>query len=351
MAEEAGQFGWVVKAARVALIATVSFAGVAIILSVVMAIMVGADPESASAFMPWAAAVVCEVGIAICALMALVMYGLVKVIVDNAESVGAAARRMDDMESLMADQVQCSKSLVDLGKLSDQAKSLIFREGEIEAFREAIHADLMSQDYKSAERLIASIETKFGYADEAERLRTDIEATRRATLDEKIDAAIGRIMKTTEHRDWARAAREANRLMQLFPDNPKIASLPERIQTARMQRKRDLLQSYGEAVRKNDVDVSIKMLKELDAYLMPQEAGALAESARGVFKAKLHNLNVQFAIRVTEEQWSGAVAVGEEIIREYPNSRMSQEVREKLSTLRAKAAQQAQQGNKAYGAQ
>ncbi len=348
MAEEAGEFGWVVKAARVALIATVSLAAVAIILSIVMAVTVGADPESASTFVPWAAAVVCGVGIAICALVALVMYGLVKVIVANEESVGAAARRMDDMESLMADQVECSKSLVDLGKLSDQAKSLVFREGEIEAFREAIHADLMSQDYKNAERLIDSIETKFGYADEAARLRTEVEATRKATLDEKIDAAIGRIMKTTEQRDWARAVREAKRLMQLFPGNPKIASLPERIQTARMQRKRDLLQGYGEAVRKNDVDLSIKMLKELDGYLMPQEAGALAESARGVFKAKLHNLGVQFAIRVTEEQWSGAVAVGEEIVLEYPNSRMAQEVHEKLSTLRAKAAQQAQQGNKAY---
>lgn len=338
MPEDTGQFDWVIKAARISLIATVS-------LALAMGVVALVAPRPAATFALWAAAVGCA------AIWVVVIYGLVKVIVANAESVGASARRMDDMESLMADQVQSSKSMVDLGKLSDQAKSLVFRESEIEAFREAIHADLMSQDYKSAERLIESIEGKFGYADEAARLRSEVEATRKATLDEKIDSAVARIMKTTEHRDWARASREAKRLMRLFPDNPKIASLPERIQTARMQRKRDLLQSYGEAVRKNDVDLSIKMLKELDMYLEPHEAGALAESARGVFKAKLHNLGVQFAIRVTEEQWSGAVAAGEEIIREYPNSRMAQEVREKLSTLRAKAAQQAQQSNKAYNAQ
>ncbi len=348
MAEETGQYNWIIKAARVAMIVTVSLAGVALIPTAVIGVMATSEAGSMVALVPWAAAAACEIGVVV---WALVMYGLVRVIVANAESVQLMAMRMDDVESLMADQVQCGKDLVDLGKLSDQAKSLVFREGEIEAFQEAIHADLISQDYKSAERLIESIETKFGYVEEAARLRSEVEATRKATLDEKIDAAIGRIMKATERLDWARASREAKRLMQLFPDNPKVASLTERIQTAQMQRKRDLLQSYGEAVRKNDVDVSIKMLKELDMYLTPQEAGALAESARGIFKAKLHNLGVQFAIRVTDEQWSGAVGVGEEIIRGYPNSRMAHEVHEKLPTLRAKAALQAQQSNKAHSAQ
>ena len=343
MPEEAGQFDWIVKAARLALIATVALAAAGLVLSAVMGVLAVLETKSATALVPWAAAAACEIGAAI---WALVIYGLVRVIVANAQSVGAVARRMDDVESLMADQVQSCKSLVDLSKLSDQAKSLVFREGEIEAFREAINADLMRQDYETAGRLIDSIETRFGYADEADRLRGEVEAARKATLDEKIDTAVTRIMKITEQRDWSRAVRESRRMMQLFPDDPRIASLPERIQTTRMQRKRDLLQSYGEAVRKNDLDLGIEMLKELDQYLTPQEAGALAESARGVFKAKLHNLGVQFAIRVTERQWAGAVAVGEEIIRGYPNSRMAQEVRENLSTLRTRAAQQAQQNSK-----
>ena len=85
-----------------------------------------------------------------------------------------------------------------------------------------------------------------------------------------------------------------------------------------------MLQSYGEAVRKKDVDRSIELLHELDIYLTPQEAAALQESARGVFRAKLHQMGVQFAICVTDERWSEAIRAGEDIVREFPNPRMAQ---------------------------
>jgi hypothetical protein len=137
--------------------------------------------------------------------------------------------------------------------------------------------------------------------------------------------------------DWARATREAARMRSAFPTNSKIAALPQRIETARMKHKRDLLQAYGEAVRKNDVDASIELLKELDRYLSPQEGAALQDSARGVFKAHLHNLGVQFAIRVAETQWKEAITVGGEIIKEFPNSRMAHEVRSKMEQLRQRA--------------
>ena len=114
---------------------------------------------------------------------------------------------------------------------------------------------------------------------------------------------------------------------------------------ARTGHKRSLLQAYGEAVRKNDVDKSIELLRELDRYLTPQEAAALEESVRGVFKAKLHNLGVQFAISVTDQQWADAVATGEEIIREFPNTRMAQEVREKMGLLRSRAQALIMAGN------
>jgi hypothetical protein len=138
--------------------------------------------------------------------------------------------------------------------------------------------------------------------------------------------------------DWPRAVREAERIAAAYPDHPKVATLPQRIEAARDKHKRDLLQAYGESVRKNDVDGSIALLKELDRYLTPQEAAALQDSARGMFRAKLHNLGVQFAIRVTEKQWNEAIAVGEDIVRNYPNSRMAQEVRAKMDQLRQRAA-------------
>ena len=119
----------------------------------------------------------------------------------------------------------------------------------------------------------------------------------------------------------------------------------QQLQQAQAKHKGELLQAYGEAVRKKDVDRSIELLKRLDQYLTPQEAAALEESARGVFRAKLHNLGVQFAICVTDQRWDEAIASGEEIIREYPNSRMCHEVRQKMPQLQTRAAELRAAGN------
>jgi outer membrane protein assembly factor BamD (BamD/ComL family) len=48
---------------------------------------------------------------------------------------------------------------------------------------------------------------------------------------------------------------------------------------------------------------------------------------------------VQFAISVTDERWEQAIITGEEIMRDYPNSRMSLEVQQKMPQLRARAAE------------
>jgi hypothetical protein len=60
---------------------------------------------------------------------------------------------------------------------------------------------------------------------------------------------------------------------------------------------------------------------------------ALQEAARDIFRTKLHNLGVQISIAVTEKLWSGALNIGEQIIKEFPNSRMSEEIRGKLDVL------------------
>ena len=194
------------------------------------------------------------------------------------------------------------------------------------------------QDFAAAEALIDQIDKDIGYGEEAQRLRAMVAKSREATIEERLEAAIKRIEKLIGNLDWARALRETKRLTTLFPEDARVGKLAQAIHAARNRRKRDLLQAYGDAARKNDVERSIELLKELDGYLAPPEGAALAESARGVFKARLSNLGVQFAIHVADERWSEAVAAGEQIMREFPNSRMAHEVREKMDALRARAA-------------
>ena len=43
---------------------------------------------------------------------------------------------------------------------------------------------------------------------------------------------------------------------------------------------------------------------------------------------------------MTDQDWVSAIEVGKQIVQEYPNSRMAQEVRQKMDMLQNLAAQQ-----------
>ena len=336
MDDETGRLEWVGKLAKLGLIGAIALLGLTVIGTVACGIVHGSKAAAPGMF--WLAIGIGLVAEAICGIWLFVAYGIITSIVSIENITGGVVSRLERIETLLSDQLAGTRQLVDLASLSDRAKGLVFREREIEAVREMVHHDMIRQDYKTAEVAIESLDRDLGYVDEANRLREALEAGKRATLEEKIDAAITRVQDILNVFQWGRAIRESNRITRLFPDNPKVASLPERIEAARAKRKRDLLQAYGAAVRRNDVDLGVALLKELDLYLTPQEGAALADSARGVFKARLHNLGVQFAIRITDKNWAQAVAVGQDIITEYPNSRMAREVRDRMDLLRQRAA-------------
>ncbi len=334
MAQETKRFEWVVTLSRIGLIVLLVILALTLAATIARLVDLCLDRSDWLIIAKYSLLVAVHLLAIVCAFA---LYGLVKVVVSNEESVKLADSRMERIETLLEDQTESTRQMIDLASLSDQAKSLIYREREAEAFRDRVHEALVRQDYQTAEGLIESIEKKLGYADEAGRLREELENFRKATIEEKVDAAIARVQAIIDTHDWNRAARQAHRLMEMMPDNPKVDALPQRIQNAKTKHKRELLKTYNEAVKKNDVDRGIELLRELDRYLTPQEAAALEESARGVFKARLHNLGVQFALKVTDEQWSDAITVGNEIVREFPNSRMAQEVRGKMDILRQKA--------------
>jgi hypothetical protein len=268
----------------------------------------------------------------------LVILGMVRASVASEHSTRLTAARLERLESLLSDQTATLRDVGDIVSLSDKAKSLLFREKELEAIRDTVNHELIQQNYTSAESLINELSHTACYADEVASLHAMVSRSKDATIEEKIDAAIDRVEGYINALDWPRSLRETQRLVSLFPDNERVGHLAGKIHVARNTRKRDLLKAYGEATRKNDVDLSIELLKDLDSYLTPQEAAALQESARGVFKARLNNLGVQFSINVADEQWDQAISAGTQIMAEFPNSRMAQEVRQKMGTLKAKIA-------------
>ncbi len=334
MAEPTDRYAWVLKLNQFVLV--VALVVITICLAAAAAAMVLAqinDPGLRSVLRHLYPIAICIVA----AVLAMLLHGVVAAYMRGQQSVAGLEGRMLHVETLLEDIAAANRKQADLASLSDQSKSLLFRDREIEAFRDTIRDDIIRQDYKSAAAMVDAAESRFGYADEAKRLRAEIDAAQKSTLQEKGDAAIARIREIVQRHDWTRALREAQRVIEIFPDNSKVQSLPKEIETARTRHKRDLLTGYGDAVKKNEVDRGIALLRELDVYLTPKEAAALEESARGVFRAKLHNLGVQFEVRVTDGQWAEALAVGEEIIRDYPNTRMAQQVRDRIDSLRSRA--------------
>lgn len=335
MTNATGPFRWVSQKAKLVLILALCLLGLGVIVTGYSILDVTSEKVPFIFYLPF---ILILIALLIVASILFIAYGLVKVAIRNSELQEQMSSNLATIETTLRNQYESIRKIEALGKLSDQTKSLIYHEREAEALRETIHAMLLKQNYSAASSLIKRMEETFGLPEESAKLRLELEKTKQKTVEEKIDAAISRIQAILNRQDWSQAKREAKRLTAIFPMSPKVKALPTRIQEAWNSYKGLLLKNYGEAVAINDVERSIELLKELDKYLTPQEGSALAESARDVFKKKLHNLGVQFAIHVTDQEWNQAVSTGENIIAEFPNSRMAREVRAKLDLLKDYAA-------------
>lgn len=223
--------------------------------------------------------------------------------------------------------------------LSDRAKAVAFRVKDREALKRAISEEMAKQDWEAAMALANDIEKDFGYRGEAERVRQEIEQARNENTRRQIADVMGTIDRHTRAEQWSAALRESERLMQAFPDNEQVRNLPVEIENRRQNHKRQLMASWTDAVARHDVDGSIEILKQLDTYLTPAEAESMQETARSVFKEKLANLGKQFSQCVQDHRWLEAIRTGEQVMREFPNSRIAQEVRENMDSLRQRAGE------------
>lgn len=221
--------------------------------------------------------------------------------------------------------------------LSDAAKAVAYRRKDRQALRQAIEEEMTGHDWEAALHMVDQMAQRFGYCHEAEEYRRQIEQARDRQRQAGVAAAMGKFEECLAAFEWEAAEQQIAAIQTQFPDLPEAGDLPRRLHEARVARKKTLLQQWDQAVQRNEVDRGIEVLKELDKYLTKNEVAAFEESARGVFRAKLHNLGVQFSLLVNEQQWDRALEVAEEIVKEFPNSRMAEEIGPGLPKLRLKA--------------
>lgn len=218
-------------------------------------------------------------------------------------------------------------------RVSEVVKAIAFRDDERESLREAVFDKLKERDFDGAYEIADEIAGHAGYRSLAEDLRREIDQYRDATEDERVDQTIGHIEALFGSAQWAKASVQIESLIRMHPGSDKAKTLRQELVDHKEQHKRSLLTAWDNAIKRQETDRSLEILRELDMYLTPNEALALQEAAKDVFRTKLHNLGVQFAMAISDKQWAGALDVGQQIIRDFPNSRMSNEIREKLHVL------------------
>jgi uncharacterized protein YfeS len=238
----------------------------------------------------------------------------------------------------ISDGLSVSKNMfeqISMGvKLSEAAKTIAYRDMDTQYLRASVMEKLHQQDYKATDAMIEAISQRNEYRALAEELRMAADNYRHSTEQGKINQIIGYIDRLLEQYQWATASAQIETLIRNYPESEKAQALLQKLGDKKEQRKRQLLAAWDEAVKRDDTDRSLMVLKELDLYLTPSEGLALQEAASEVFKNKLHNLGVRFSLAVSDKQWQQALQTGQEIIRGFPNSRMADEIRGKLDTLR-----------------
>jgi len=226
-------------------------------------------------------------------------------------------------------------------RISETAKAIAFRDADRQSLREAVFDKLQQQDFDAAYEIVDEIAQRGEYRELAEQLRAEADKYRDATDQERTNQVIAHIEKLFESYQWAKASAQIERLIRASPNSENAKIMRQRLLDKKDERKKILLAAWDEAVERQATDRSLEILRELDLYLTPNEGLALQEAAKDVFRNKLHSLGVQFSLAVSGKQWAKALQTGQQIICDFPNSRMADEIREKVDVLEQKVKQQA----------
>lgn len=319
------------KATRVWIKTITVLAMLAGVATIVMAYLASPDPSLAHT-LPYLVA-----GVAF-----IVLGGLGSGLCDLLIKVEANAHRIHDAviesrshQDKLAEMVGVVRDNI---QISDAAKSITHRDLERDALRKAIREDILREDWEAAYNLIEEMEKRFGYRVEAYNYRKEVDEFRARVIEDKVESSLNLVRRLVAQGQWTQAQAETDRLLKLAPGDPRVDEALEYVKIKRNEHKRRLLEQWHQAVDQRDVDRGIALLKEIDPFLTREESLQMENDARGIFKAKLLDLGVQFRTAVTERRWHDAIAIGQEIRQGFPNSLMAKEVGDSMDALRSKAA-------------
>jgi hypothetical protein len=268
--------------------------------------------------------------VAILLVVALLILARISKIV---EALCENSRRLEEVTQVLSSLGDSLHDICRSTQLSETAKAIAFRDTERDSLQEAVSAKLNARNFEAAYQLIDEIGQRPEYRDLAATLRNQASNHRDAIRQERIHKVIGQIESLLDAYDWTKASVQIEGLIKAYPDSERARSMRQHLHQKREEHKKELLSAWDHAVQHQDTDRGLSILKELDHYLTPNEALALQEAAKDVFRTKLHNMGVKFSMAVSDKNWHEALHVGQQIITEFPNSKMSDEIKGKLDVL------------------
>ena len=292
------------------------------------------DKAEASSISPLARLVAISVFLVVVVTMLLKIFKILDSLAENNAKLEKVAETLDRNRAALTQINQSTR-------LSETAKTIAFRDADRQTLREAVFDKLQQQDFDTAYEMIDEIAHRPEYKDLAEQLHAQADKYRSATDQERINQVIVYIEKLFENSQWAKASTQIERLIKIYPNSEKAKAMRQNLLDKKEERKKALLTAWDDAIKRQATNHSLEILRELDLYLTPNEGLALQEAARDVFRNKLHNLGVQFSLAISEKRWAEALRTGRQIIRDFPNSRMAEEIREKWDVLEQKVKQPA----------
>lgn len=270
------------------------------------------------------------------------IFGTLQMLTEMIKNLNQQQERIEQLnESLTANKTLLEQISQEV-RLSEAAKTICYRDTDRRQLRASVMERLHQQDFEATYAMIDNIEQRKEYKQLAADLKLTADQYRNATEQDRVNQVINYIDRLLEQRQWSDADTQIERLIKKYPDSEKAGAMSEKLFEKKEKRKRELLDEWDKAVKKSDIDRSLEVLHELDSYLTPSEGLALQEAASEIFKNKLHNMGVQFSLAVSDKQWEKALETGQTIIREFPNSKMADEIRSKTQILQelAKKAKQ-----------
>ncbi len=97
---------------------------------------------------------------------------------------------------------------------------------------------------------------------------------------------------------------------------------------------------FLDAAKRDDIEQAMALLRELDGYLTPDEARRFRDTADNVITTYRESLGARFKMAVGDHRWKQAIEFGDEITRQFPNTKMAQEVLDMIDTIKERSTEE-----------